>query len=271
MTTTSTPSTICRIATDSYQPSTCQACRFLSEYAVVLFGSGATCIRIEKNVQRIAQSLGMDSQFSILPRHIHISVSSSPTDTNTQVAAIEDMPISFEKITLLSRLSWDMADRLVDFNQATSILNDIKSSKGIGRWPLLFLVSLANASFCRLFGGDFLAMGIVFLATFAGFFMKQKLTSHHVDFRITVFICAFISAVLAAGDSLFGVSSTPDVAIGTSVLYLVPGIPFINSFCDMIDRHYLCAFGRLMNAIVICACLSLGLCFAMLLMGVGMF
>ena len=36
---------------------------------------------------------------------------------------------------------------------------------------------------------------------------------------------------------LFHIGSTPDVAIATSVLYLVPGIVFLNAFNDMIDGH----------------------------------
>ncbi len=39
----------------------------------------------------------------------------------------------------------------------------------------------------------------------------------------------------------------------------------------MLDRRYICAFGRMMDAVVLTACLSIGLCFGMLLMRVGMF
>ena len=41
------------------------------------------------------------------------------------------------------------------------------------------------------------------------------------------------------------------MAIATSVLYLVPGIAFLNAFNDMIDGHYVCFFSRLMDAIVL--------------------
>ena len=136
---------------------------------------------------------------------------------------------------------------------------------------MLVLVSLANASFCRLFGGDMVAMVIVFVATFAGFLVKQMLMERHVDFRLTAVVCSFVSAVLASSDALFSLGATPEIAVGTSVLYLIPGIPFINSFCDMIDRHYLCSFGRMMNAVVLSCCLSAGLCAGMMLMNLGMF
>jgi uncharacterized membrane protein YjjP (DUF1212 family) len=59
--------------------------------------------------------------------------------------------------------------------------------------------------------------------------------------------------------------------MATSVLYLVPGIPYINSVSDMLDGHYLCAFGRLMNAVILTCCLSAGLCGGLLLMGLKLF
>ncbi len=254
----------------TFKPGVKDVASFLSEYSVMLFGSGATCIRMEKNLHRIARSQGMEAEFSILPRHIHLTVGDG-SDTVTSVVAIRDMPISFAKIALLSKLSWQMADCRCDFRQAVKVLAKIGSTLGTPPWRLLLLVSLANASFCRLFGGDAMAMSVVFVATFAGFLVKQVLTDRHVDFRLTAVACSFISAVIASSDALFSLGTTPEIAVGTSVLYLVPGIPFINSFCDMIDRHYLCSFGRMVNAVVISCCLSLGLCAGMLLMNLGMF
>ena len=114
-------------------------------------------------------------------------------------------------------------------------------------------------------------MAVVALATLAGYFVKQQLLERRVDVRAVFIICAFVSGVLGATDGLFGLGATPQVAIGTSVLYLVPGIPLLNSFSDLLDRRYICAFGRFADAAVLTACLSAGLCTAMLLMGVGMF
>ncbi|MDE6367835.1 MAG: threonine/serine exporter family protein, partial [Muribaculaceae bacterium] len=136
---------------------------------------------------------------------------------------------------------------------------------------VLFLVALANASFCRLFGGDLAAMAVVFMATLSGFMVKQLLIKHHADVRLTVIFCAFISGVLGATALLFSLGATPKIALATSVLYLVPGIPFINSFSDMLYRHYICAFSRFVDALVLTCCLSIGLCAAMLMMNAGMF
>ncbi|MDE6176600.1 MAG: threonine/serine exporter family protein, partial [Paramuribaculum sp.] len=136
---------------------------------------------------------------------------------------------------------------------------------------VLLLVAIANASFCRLFGGDPVAMAVVGVATLAGYWLKLLLLRQNVDLRVTFMICAFVSTVLGATDSLFSLGTTPAIAIGTSILYLVPGIPFLNSFSDMLYRYYICSFSRLMDALVLTGSLSIGLCCGMMAMGVGMF
>lgn len=83
-------------------------------------------------------------------------------------------------------------------------------------------------------------------------------------------ICAFLSSVIGATDMLFSIGSTPAIAISTSVLYLIPGIPFLNSFSDMLYRHYLCAFARFADAMVLTCCLSIGLCIGLSLMRANM-
>ncbi|MDE7180884.1 MAG: threonine/serine exporter family protein [Muribaculaceae bacterium] len=255
---------------DCGKPDVNRAADFFSEYAVELFGSGCTCIRLEKNIQRIASSLGMNVEFSVLPRHIHLTVGNG-TECTTRVVRIRELPISFARITDLSRLSWEIADGKIPFDEAYDIMPRVFRSPSVQPRLLALYVAVANAAFCRLFSGDIIAMCAVFVATYLGFRLKQILTSQHVNFKLTVLICAFVSSVITALSGLSGFGATPQIAVATSVLYLVPGIPFINSFCDFLDAHYLCAFGRLMHALIILCCLSLGLLAGMLLMNLSMF
>lgn len=253
-------------------PTTTVMSVFLSKYCGSLLGSGATCIRLEKNVTRIARAYGMEAEISIMPRHVHLSVWRSGTEEAvTSIAAVGNSGISFEVNTLLSRLSWEIADGKIGFDEAVERFDSITSAPSAANPFLPLLVSLANASFCRLFGGDAVAMMIVGIATLAGYYLKIWLARRHTDVRLIVLACSFVSAVLGATDMLFAIGDTPSIALATSVLYLVPGVPFLNSFSDMLYRHYLCAFSRFADALVITCCLSLGLCAAMFLMNTGMF
>lgn len=244
----------------------------LTDYAGWLLGCGATCIRLEKNLKRIADTYGQDVELTITPHHVHISiVDRHDRAVFTSIASARGGATSFDTITRLSTLSWRIADNRLDIGEARRIFDTIVSDKPRHVWTVALLVAIANASFCRLFGGDPQAMAVVFAATLAGYCLKIWLTELHADIRATFLACSFASAVIGASAYLFGLGATPQVAIGTSILYLVPGVPFLNSFSDMLHRFYLCSFGRLMDALVLTACLSIGLCAGMMMMGTGMF
>lgn len=254
-------------------PSAPEALAFLADYVSWLLGCGATCMRLEKNVGRMAASLGLSADISILPGHINMSLhDGSGAACVTTVTTVKRIPVSFDMNTQLSELSWQLADGQIDFGGARRRLEEIKAAAGSGRSPaVLCAVALANAAFCRLFGGDWAAMCVVAVATAAGFWLRDFMLGHRCDNRVVWTVCAFVSAVIACAGLLFGLGDTPAIALGTSVLYLVPGIPFINSFSDMLNRHYICALSRLTDALILTCCLSAGLCAAMMLMHVGMY
>lgn len=253
-------------------PSAREVCMFISQYSAWLYGCGATCIRLEKNVQRIAAAYGTRVELSIMPRHIHVSVwDNRSEEAVTAVVSVRCVPVSFDMNTRLSELSWAIADGRIGFEDAHAEMADIVEGDSQNKWLVLLLASVANASFCRLFGGDAVAMVVVFIATLAGYYLKQILLDKGWDVRAVFMACSFVSSVLGATGILFSLGNTPFIALGTSVLYLVPGIPLLNSFSDMLYRHYVCAFSRFVDAVVLTCCLSIGLCGGMMFMNVGMF
>ncbi len=258
------------------RPSTKALGAFLAEYAARLLGCGATCLRLEMNLRRMAEAYGHKVEVTIFPRHVHLTVTDASErhcseQAFTTIAAVPPCGISYACNTELSRLSWAIADDGMSLDGAWERYDQIVSTPGLNANLVLVLAALANASFCRLFGGDWVAMACVTLSTLIGFYFKQRMVARHIDVRVVFIFCAFISTVIASSDMLFGLGTTPGIAIGSSVLYLVPGIPFLNSFSDLLNHHYICAFSRFMDAVVLTCCLSLGLCAGMALMHVGMF
>lgn len=256
------------MALTPYQPCVKEVCMFLSDYASWLLGCGATCIRIEKNIQRMSEAFHVESDMTIMPSNIHLSVWDDEHEHSYSIVKkIHKMGISFNVNTQLSKLSWDVADGKLDYIGALDTFEVITQTKPTNKWVVLFLASLANLSFCRLFNGDWTSMLIVFIATLVGYRLKQVLLESKIDVRVVFFCSAFASSVIAAGAHLFDWGTTPEIAIGTSVLYLIPGIPYINSVSDMLDGHHVCAFSRFIDAMILTVCLSAGLCGGMFIMG----
>ena len=197
---------------------------FLGEYAAWLLGCGATCIRIEKNINRMARAFGVDAGVAIMPRHIEIYARSPHGDLALPVV-IRQAPhcgLNFTVNTRLSRLSWEVADGKIGYDEAVSRFAEITAAPPTPRNEVLLLASMANASFCRLFGGDLTAVLVVFVATLAGFKLKQMMMADRRDIRLVFLCCAFFSAAICAGAHIFEWGSTPEIALGTSVLTSSP-------------------------------------------------
>ena len=258
---------ICETCVDNTHDMLKQKCQFISTYAATMLGCGATCIRIRKNVGRIARSFDTDVEMTILPAHVILTLWDL-RHTHSYNCTVRPIGggIDFNRNIKLSKLSWDIAENRIPCEKASQLYDQIMTAKPLNKWIVLLLTSAANASFCRLFGGDFRAVGIVFFATLIGFLLKQILIEDKVDIRITTIASAFVASVIGAAGYVFNLTDTPDLALGTSVLYLVPGIPYINSVSDLLAHHYLCSFSRFMQAVILTVCLSLGLCGGMYLM-----
>lgn len=240
---------------------------FFSDYAAWLWGCGATSIRLEKNVRRMAEAWGMRVDMSIMPTHVYTTVwNAAQTESLCMVRRMHKSAISFEQNARLSALSWDIAEGRYGWEKALSVFEEIKQTRPVCPWTVAGLVAVANASFCHLFGGDGVSMLIVLGSTFFGFRIKQMMLDDGADVRVAILCASFFSAVASAGGHLFGWGHTPETALASSVLYLIPGIPYINSVSDMLNGHYVCAFSRFMDSVVLTACLSLGFCLGLLML-----
>ena len=111
---------------------------FLAEYTAWLWGCGATAIRIEKNVGRIARALGFDMDLTLLPHHIELGL--GKPDTGERIVIIRKVAqcgVSFDINARLSRLSWEIADGKVGFAEAKKRFGRIMKTPPTGRWEVL--------------------------------------------------------------------------------------------------------------------------------------
>ena len=241
---------------------------FLCLYASTLYSCGATAMRIDKNLQRIASCWQCTADFSVSPTCVLVTLTDAGGGSFTMSRSIPKDKINFDTITRLSALSWEIHDEGLGISSAMEKYRLIMARKRMSPWLVTLLASAANASFCELFGGDWIAVLIVFVATLDGFFLKTILPKYGVDHRIAIIAGCTVSAIIACSGFVLGISGTPEVALATSVLYCVPGIPFANGISDMLYGHHLSSLSRMRNAFIITVCLSIGLCLAFVILNI---
>lgn len=251
-------------------PSAWEVNDFLRVFCAALLALGAQTARVDRNAVRIAGAFGFAVDLAVFPKHLMLSVTSANgRDRRTSVGSIKAGAPDFQKVAGLNALGWRIVDERLSLEEARQSLDAILSGPRYHPALVRILVACANAAFCRLFEGDATAMGLVFIATLAGFYLRQLLVRWRVDGKIVFFLCAFAASLLAAPGVLFHWGTTPQTALAASVLFLIPGIPLINAMLDIMDGHALMGFARAVQASILIACIALGLALTMALLGVS--
>ncbi len=231
---------------------------FLEEYTRRLLGSGVHTSRVIRNAMRIATSQGADLNIFVTVRCIIMTLRHVRSHhTLTRVVAVPALPISFELNSELSTLSWDAFDESLPLSGIRERYDRIVARPRRPLWLVTLLLSLANGAFCRLFGGDWIAIVAVVAATAIGFTVKNALLRLRLNTYFAVAIAAFTASMCASLTLL--TDCTASIALATSPLFLVPGVPLINSVVDTLEGHILTAVSRLVRALLLVLCISIGL------------
>lgn len=248
-----------------------QVSSFLLDYAISLMGAGVHTSRVERNVARIAASFGYAFDLTIFQKTILMTITRPDDDMvrRTSVRRIKSLPINFQIISKLSALSWAAYDDHLSLDELRREYDRIMSEPRMSRWVVLLLVSFANAAFCRLFTGDLPAMALVFLATLVGFFIRQEMMNRHMNHLVVFFVVSFIASMIGGLGVTYRIGSTPEIALASSVLFLIPGVPLINSIIDLLEGHVLVATSRFVNAMMLICCIALGLSATLFFLGVN--
>ena len=131
------------------------------------------------------------------------------------------------------------------------------------RWMIVAAAACAAAGFSQITGGDWGALGITFVAAGIGQFVRSLLQAMKLAVAPVTLTCGILSACIAGIGLRLGWSQTaPAVAIA-SVIYMVPGLPLINGFVDMVRHKYLLVgLERIANAAFLFLVLAIAIAFA---------
>ncbi|KGN67673.1 threonine/serine exporter ThrE family protein [Porphyromonas sp. COT-239 OH1446] len=260
------------------QPEQEELIDFLLRFATVQTSVGVQTSRIVLNTTRIAEAYGYEANIMMFQRNIAMTLSSKSQGTkplvcNHPITALTHhraRPLNFYLNAELSRLSWFAYDNRPSLAELEVRMQQILDHEPTNRWLILLLISLANMAFCRLFGGDLPAMLFTLLGTAAAFYLRQELNRRHAYHYLVVVVASFVASFVVGLGVCLGWTATPQIALSTSVLFLIPGVPFINSMMDFFDGYILNGISRLVNALLIVLSLSIGLSVSLLLLDLSL-
>ena len=257
---------------EAARPQIQELTNFLSEYAAKMLSIGTYTARIERCVCRIASAYGYEASLMIFVRHFIISVM-DPADNSirrTYVKTGAAAQISFDLISELSALSWEIYDEKIPLARAKAAFTQILTSQKRNFAKTLVLLSVANAAFCELFGGDGGAMTLVFAATAFGICARYLLSKLKINLKIQYIAVSFAVSFIVSLGARYGLSATPDVAVGSSILFLIPGVWLINSVFDILNENMLVGISRGLNTGLLIICIAIGLFLTLSISNLGL-
>ena len=241
----------------------------LLEIGSLLMVSGANTERVKITMCRIAGAFDCDSDLLITPHALMLTLTyKDQIKTFTRVKWVPNMHLNFNLISDISTMSWKIVEEKWSVERINNEIKMLDRSPLYPRLLVLFLVALAGASFCRLFGGGMTEMILCFSGTFLGLFVRQETMKLKFNFYLCVFFAALTSSFVIGLYSFLKPDGDYVHALSTSVLFLIPGVPMINSFSDLIDGNILNGTTRGVNVLVIAFAIALGLMVSLLIFNI---
>jgi uncharacterized membrane protein YjjP (DUF1212 family) len=232
----------------------------LLNVGTLLMSSGASTGRVRTTVNRIADALGYNIELLITNRSLMLKVIDEEADHF--IASLKRTTphgVNFRVVSGISRMSWRVVEENWDIPRINAELDRLVALPHYHRLIILSSVALAGSSFCALFGGEGIELVVAFVATFIGLFVRQESMKKRFNPYVSIFFASFAASLLSGLSVKLGIGNSPELAFATSVLFLVPGVPLINSFTDMIDGNILNGITRGIHGLIIAFAIALGL------------
>lgn len=243
---------------------------FITQYVKAIYASGAYISRVNRCTQRIVKAYGYEISLNYFYNNIAFSIS-DPTNRaikETTVFSNDAVTINLRLLSDLSALSWEIHDHLPSLSTASEYLEHLKIPRKRSKLIECMIIGIAFGAFCKIFGGDLNSCLLTAVAAFLGAGLRHFCILKKIDPRIWHLFLAFFSSSVVALGAQYMPTQTLHIALASSMLYLIPGIFFLNSIIDILDYHVLVGISRFVNVFVLVTCIGIGVYITLTLFGI---
>lgn len=222
--------------------------------------SGASTHRTRLTLERLASGIGVKIELLITQRALMVTVIDNDQELLfSRLKRTSPHRVNFKIVSGISRMSWKVLEENWTLEQVAVELRRLKKLPNYPQWVELTMVGLAGAAFCHIFGGGIVEMLVAFTATFAGLFIRHWAVKKKFNPYVSVYFAALSASLIAGSAEFFKIGNQPEAAFSTAVLFLVPGVPLINSITDLMDGNIQNGIVRMFNGLIIAFAIAMGI------------
>ncbi|QIA62417.1 threonine/serine exporter family protein [Vibrio astriarenae] len=241
--------------------------RLIAQAGQMLLAHGAESTLVSTVMRRIGIAAGVSEVEVALSADALVVTTVMNEHCVTTTRSCADRGINMRVITQIQRICIMMEKGILDYHMAKEQLNRI-SPERYNRWLVVVMIGFSCACFSRLAGGDAGVFVMTFIASAFGMIVRQELGHRHFNPLLNFAATAFVTSTISAQAVIFSIGNQPTIAMASSVLMLVPGLPLINAVADMLKGHINMGIARFMMASLLTLATSVGIVASMSLTGI---
>lgn len=258
---------------DTQQISAKRFADLVLDIGTFLLASGAHCGRVNTNIKRMSEAWGFDINFQPTFKGLLVSIRNR-NDKNDSITLFKESPphsVHLQILTEVSHLTWKVYEENLSIDETEKAFAEIKSMPHYNCWIVSVAVGLSCAGLCLFAFGDLLNALVVFLAAFIGSVSRYRISLMNYNPMISISFAAFVTTLITGLGSIYNIGTYPEAAMATAVLYLIPGVPLINTVIDWIEGYLSSAVNRAMFSGLILLTIAVGMTLCITLLGIDKF
>ncbi len=232
----------------------------------LLMECGADTKRITDEMLKSATFLGIPQEYL----NIHISYTTLMINlrhhdaTLTVFRKTPKHEPNMAMVGAVSKLTWRALERHYSLTTYERLLNKLPDSvSSYPNWVKGVFSALGCSGLAILFGGEIIAAVMTFICSLLGYFTRAFCMKIGFDSYVSIACGAFT----AMGSAYLSYSFIDQTALLYTLvcctLFMIPGVPLINSVIDTINNHILSGVTRGIRTILIVSAMTLGMAMAL--------
>ena len=234
----------------------------IGRVGIMMLSCGTGAWRVRSSMNELSELMNMTCTVDIGLMSINYTCFDG-NNSFSQSLCLTNTGVNTSQLNRLEKFVTNFSTREISMSceEIHSALDEIEKIHGLYSPATLALsAALACGSFTFLLGGGIIEMFCAFVGAGIGNYIRCKLSKHH----FTLFLC-IISSVSAACLSYtvllklleiaFSVKLLHEAGYICSMLFIIPGFPFITSGIDLAKLDMRSGMERLMYALIIILCI----------------
>lgn len=208
--------------------------------ALLVMQNGGSTVAADRTFSNVLKGCEKGGVTAVWRLDFVVSRAEAQTESSAMFRPVGITGVNLSRVSEAMHLAERLAKRQCAVADLPAELERVKTLPSpYNRWVMLAAAACTAGTFSQVAGGDWGGLAIAAVAAAVGQIFRSLLQANKVAVAPVTFACGVLSALIAAVGVRLDYSQTAPATLIASVVYMVPGLPLINSFIDMTSHKYL--------------------------------